>query len=993
MIDPRSDVVQAIGQPAANTVTPIDGRGSHEEFKQLTQQLVGSLRERGPGGLRGVLSPLLAERDRALADELSRHGAAILESYDWLILTALSMRYDALDWAVSETSFAIAEIDGEGLISYANEALKKMLPDALGRDFAALFGPRSRDVSDALSSGRRETLRLDLHRGNLPSVQLRGEIGPLTDEHDRSGAYALLLGVEGEEARFDALPDGILRLDPDSNVVFANRRAKEIFGASREQLHGRTAVSLFRAGESFGGPPPIADWLRSADGHKELAEVEPLDGRCATPVRITVTPSFDTAESRAGAVLTIVPIAKELAQADLQQLLSIPECEPECLVRGVMRAVQRVVPYDLATFGVYTDDVGHHYTLVVHPQPEWTWTTAWFPVDPDARKFLLSKKTWGDDLQAAAKALSPSLDDDQVLKHLVNDGMRGFVTLPISGGGQRVRASLTLLSKHANLYDGQEIDLMRELGVEKALLVAEANILRRRENPVRALEVQLAGASGYRELASALAYGIADCFGWDYVAVFGVDRREELFRLIDQCNRTGSPDVDRGYHQPLTEGLLGTALRENALLAEPNIEAGSQHGYKPVVPGRRSALAVPLRVPQQADKPASHEVEWMLSVESSQRNAFQGPDMVSLKEILAQCEGILRQRWQKALQASLLDAVEQAVFVVDRAGNVRLTNRWANTLLGRQGGLLLGETLANLGAEEADRRLLRSTDPVAQVRLTLRAGQAVSVPTLATQRQLNDDYGHRLWLITDLREQEYQANWGYLEQTVNEVAQNARLPLMLAGSLIRDAAKRVLQEPAVTNMLKSAVRHLSKADITYERLTSTLAVRQAPDRPEEIFEVMDLLRQTVADLPEEDIRCCDLTELQSATDPKPFLIAGWPEQLSFAFRSVLEYLLVRRPPDSRVRIALDNTTDGSLQVLFSIPTWASSESVASARATDRISMAEQRAREVASLASEAVTLAVRRHNGEFLVDARDGSTLAFRVELRRIQLGSSRRES
>src|SRR5712671_1646665 len=89
MTDPRSDVVQAIGQPAANTVTPIDGRGSHEEFKQLTQQLVGSLRERGPGGLRGVLSPLLAERDRALADELSRHGAAILESYDWLILNCI----------------------------------------------------------------------------------------------------------------------------------------------------------------------------------------------------------------------------------------------------------------------------------------------------------------------------------------------------------------------------------------------------------------------------------------------------------------------------------------------------------------------------------------------------------------------------------------------------------------------------------------------------------------------------------------------------------------------------------------------------------------------------------------------------------------------------------------------------------------------------------------------------------------------------------------
>src|SRR5262249_22060507 len=154
--------------------------------------------------------------------------------------------------------------------------------------------------------------------------------------------------------------------------------------------------------------------------------------------------------------------------------------------------------------------------------------------------------------------------------------------------------------------------------------------------------------------------------------------------------RTGSPNVDRGYIQPLTEGLLGTALRENDWRTEPNLEAGSQHGYKPVVPGRRSALAIPVRVVHEAAKPTSDEIEWMLSIESGQRNAFQGPDIVSLKELLAQCEGILRQRWQKAVQASLLDAVEQAVVFVDRAGKVRLTNRWANTLFRSQGDLLLG---------------------------------------------------------------------------------------------------------------------------------------------------------------------------------------------------------------------------------------------------------------------------------------------------------------
>src|ERR1700688_3345770 len=88
--------------------------------------LVGTLRERMPGGLRHVLAPLLAERNRALAGQISQRGADILDGYDFLMLAALAMRYDALDRAIRETTFAVAEIDGAGAISYANEALTAM---------------------------------------------------------------------------------------------------------------------------------------------------------------------------------------------------------------------------------------------------------------------------------------------------------------------------------------------------------------------------------------------------------------------------------------------------------------------------------------------------------------------------------------------------------------------------------------------------------------------------------------------------------------------------------------------------------------------------------------------------------------------------------------------------------------------------------------------------------------------------------------------------
>jgi PAS domain S-box-containing protein len=978
VVDLTAGVAQEANTLLSDEMTSINALGSDGELKQLVRQLVGLLRERRPGGLLEVLAPILAERDRELSPELSGKGAAILEAYDRLILAALSMRYDALDSAVSQTSFAVAEIDGAGKISYANEALRKMLPDALGRDFAALFGPRSRDVSGALTSVKRETLRLDLHAGNSASVHLRGEIGPLSDEHDRLGAYALLLDVQGEEARFDALPDGILRLDPNGNVVFANPSAKEIFGDTSDLLLGRSVFKLFGAGKWISDPPPIQSWLSSVEGHKELTEVQTLDGREAMPVRVTIVPSFDTAESRSGWVLTIVPVAEELARAEMQRLLSMPESEPEALVRGIMRAIQWIIPYDLATFGIYTEDMTHFNTLVVHPQPEWAWTTAWFPLQPGIRDFLLGGKTWSSDLQASAKELAPNLDDDQVFKNIVlKSKMQGFVTLPITGGGKEVRASLTLLSKQADRYNGREIDQMRELGVEKALLVAEANIVRRHDDRVRALEAKLADATEYKGLASALAYGIADCFEWDYVAVFGIDRRENFFRLIDQCNRTGGPDVDRKYKQNLNEGLLGAALRANAPRDEPNIEAGSRHGYKPVVPGRRSALAMPVRVVQQAAKPTSDEIEWLLSVESSQRNAFQGPKMDALKKLLAQCEGILRQRWQNAVQTSLLDAVEQAVVVVDRAGQIRLTNRWANALFCRDSGQLLGRMIADFGAEEPDRQRLRSASLLAQGRVMLSPGEAVCVPTLATRIEINDDYRHQLLLFTDLREQDQQSNWGYLEETVNEVAKNARLPLMLARSLVRDATKHLIKESEIAGLLDAAIRHLGKADITYERLANTLAVRQEPERPPQLFDAVEILQQAVADLPDDDARHCELTDVPK--EYEPFLINGWPEQLSFAFRSLLGYLLFQRPNNSDVRIALHTTPEGNLRVLLSVPVL--SESAAPEKPTDRIGIAEVRAREAVSLASDAVTLAIRRHNGEFLTETQNGFTSAFSIDL------------
>src|SRR5258708_3301439 len=142
----------------------------------------------------------------------------------------------------------------------------------------------------------------------------------------------------------------------------------------------------------------------------------------------------------------------------------------------------------------------------------------------------------------------------------------------------------------------------------------------------------------------------------------------------------------------------------------------------------------------------------MVAIESSPRNAFQGLNMRAVDEALATCEAMLRQRWYNFVQGALLDAVDQALVLVDRAGKIRLTNQRANILFGGRGDQLFGETLATFTAQDGDKRALESSAILSQVCVPLSIDQGVTVPVLATHRPLEDDYGHRLWLFTDLRE-------------------------------------------------------------------------------------------------------------------------------------------------------------------------------------------------------------------------------------------------
>ena len=119
---------------------------------------------------------------------------------------------------------------------------------------------------------------------------------------------------------------------------------------------------------------------------------------------------------------------------------------------------------------------------------------------------------------------------------------------------------------------------------------------------------------------------------------------------------------------------------------------------------------------------------------------------------------------------------------------------------------------------------------------------------------------------------------------------------------------------------------------------------------------------------------------------------GWPEQLRFAFRSLLGYALFRRSNTSRVQLRLEHFVDRRVRISLSVPHVADLEMTNSLSRDGQLNAAGQRARENASLALGSVELAVNRHNGK-LSKYIDHSTLTFAIELQATELGVTGRQA
>ena len=949
-------------------------RGPHSLMSEqgIRRHVIGALRSRQTS-LTTALQPLVQEQARMLVSEFgfdAQTVGKILQSQNTM-LSVLSDRYDALDEAAHYSEIPFVELAHDGRIVYSNAAFDKLLPGRRGVPFSGLFGSRAADVWMALRANHNSSLRADIQTNELVR-QVRVEIGPLRDEDGMPGNYALLLDQSAEQSRLDALQDGVLRTDLIGKIRFANERAVQVLGFSESELREMQLSQVFGPDDE-GATNLFGEWITKQTGFSGFVRLRPKDGRSIL-ARVSGTPYMEAPNSSAGLLVLFAPLAEDRARQELKTILAEHD-DPQEIIEATLQAIGKVIPFEMSTFGVYSDLNDFWRALTIFPKPSWEWSTRWFKVPPGVIEWLEQGKTWDNNLAAFVESRNPEEKDNPVSKAIVADKFESMLVLPIRKAGGRFGSSLALLSRK-HKYTPADLRTLQNLGVEEILQAADAAMEHTQARTLRKLKDDLNKAPSARAIAELLATGTTQCLGWEYVGVFRIDRLRGKFVLVaehvknDRNLLVKAAGRKAEYTQDLSSGMLGSCLTERNILVVPDVsDAERNYGFIKTAPDQRSAMTVPLLV--------NGKIELILDMESSELNAFRGPDRDAASGLAADCEQIFAARWHEAIEHALMNRIEQAAVIVDAIGTICHMNGAAANIFGQA----RDKKLSTFGARQEDSAQLSESGIQHRLRLHLSIGDAprTELTVLASREPLNDDYGHQLWLFTSLADQSRESDWGYLEETVTSVARETRAPLLMADGLLRGAASLLSKPELMKNcagLLEQAANHLLKADLTFERLSERLVVQQTPQEVPELFDALEVLYHEVEGLPVEDRDAIHFVD-EIATR-RPLLVKGWTKRLSFAFRSALSSLLsLRITPNDKLTVTIAERPQHHLSVSMRLPAMIADTLAPSA--ADPIEQSQHRARQMASVAVQAIRKAAEQHGGT-LTDL-DGAGFDFNLPL------------
>lgn len=780
-----------------------------------------------------------------------------------------------------------------------------------------------------------------------------------------SGGETIALALH--TSNLDELPVGVVRLSTDLRATFVNK-------ALRDMMEGQVEVGTHLADVAM--EQKDRELLRSAVERrfgKELGETYRLAVKRRAPgtslyLEVTAVPEYNAEGKPLGSFGIVRNITTETIAAALHADIQHTS-DAQDLMRKMSARLRQAIYFDSLRVSLVSKS-GEHLRVFFEDAatPARDTSLKWWPIPPGIKPMLTNMVPGPakvDEIMNQPEILELEKTDPRIGRYRAL-GYKHMLRLPVWKDG--VFTAQVAIEKREDVpFSADEVSCFLDLPIVEIVHVGLT--LERNAEVDFAFElIRKLGdvADRIGEVAKRLVTLLHERFGWEHVSLFRIDEDKRKLRIMFQAPAGGLPD---GYSQGLSVGLLGRVATTGRACNEPDVKPGDSTGYIEGVKGTRSEMCLPV---------PGARLRWILNVESSQELAFAGEEQATVERLLQIAGFILDRTASVEMMDAIFTSVADAVIHTDAQNQVLSLNPAAEKLLGWKLSARGGEkvylsdfikakneepvTSTKEDAMGAWTSPATENTPIDDLQWALVApsseyklirGDASAVPVLISAATLPADLGGKVYVATDLTNQERVARMETLKNVFQQIACETRLPIALAYAHLGDAMSHTGDARI---LLEKAMRQLHKADLPLQRIVRLAADDASAPLDRRPVPLRDMLQELISEIPEADAR---LVKFASGADAG-VVVAAAPAELKFCIQSIVAFLVRRRAQSEFVEVQVSRPAQ---ELSATVSARLRQEASAPARPAD-LQADDQQLREF-TLAEPVIERLIRQMGGEY----------------------------